>query len=159
MTDWPAIVRAHGPLAARTAYRILGHAADAEDAVQQAFADALRVQRNGSVIDWPALLRHLTARRALDLLRRRTKNAQPIAHDPPALSSSHPEALAVAAERGTLLRQALAQLPEREAQVFSLRYFADLSNPEIASALHIRVGAVAVALHKARVRLEQLMQE
>ena len=39
-----------------------------------------------------------------------------------------------------LVRQALAQLPSREAEVFSLRYFGDLSNPEIAEQLGIRVG-------------------
>ncbi|KPJ74844.1 MAG: hypothetical protein AMK72_07280 [Planctomycetes bacterium SM23_25] len=39
----------------------------------------------------------------------------------------------------------------------ALLYFGDLANPEIAEALHIRVGAVTVALHKARTRLRTLL--
>jgi RNA polymerase sigma-70 factor (ECF subfamily) len=57
------------------------------------------------------------------------------------------------------LRQALAQLPRREAEVFCLRYFDELSYQQIADALSIRVGAVATALHKARARLETLLLE
>jgi RNA polymerase sigma factor (sigma-70 family) len=52
----------------------------------------------------------------------------------------------------------LAHLPRREAEVFSLRYFGDLANPEIAEALGLTTGAVAVALHKARVRLQEALE-
>ena len=69
--DWAAIVRTHGPQATRTAYRILGHAVDTEDAVQAAFMDAVRVARKGGVGTWGALMGHLATCRALDLLRRR----------------------------------------------------------------------------------------
>jgi RNA polymerase sigma-70 factor (ECF subfamily) len=145
-------------MAIRTAFRILGQAADAEDAVQQAFLDAFRIHQKGRVGNWPALLRHLAACRALDILRRRNFDGM-LGPELQAVPDSHPEAVAVARERATLLREALAELPEREAQVFSLRYFGDLANPEIASALGIPASAVAVLLHKARARLQKLMQE
>jgi RNA polymerase sigma-70 factor, ECF subfamily len=158
--EWTAIVRTHGPQAARTAYRILGHAADTEDAVQAAFMDAVRVARKTEVANWGALLGHLTTCRALDLLRRRHGAGERLnGREPAALPETHPEAVAVARERATILRQALAALPEREAQVFSLKYFGDLSNPEIAGMLDIEVGAVGVALHKARGRLREMMQK
>jgi RNA polymerase sigma-70 factor, ECF subfamily len=159
--DWAAIVRTHGPQATRTAYRILGHAVDTEDAVQAAFMDAVRVARKGGVGNWGALMGHLATCRALDLLRRRHgKSGESLnGRDLPAMPESHPEAVAVARERATILRQALAALPEREAQVFSLKYFGDLSNPEIAGMLDIEVGAVGVALHKARGRLREMMQK
>jgi RNA polymerase sigma factor (sigma-70 family) len=76
----------------------------------------------------------------------------------PAPPSSHPEATAVAAERATLLRRTLAQLSRREAEVFSLRYFGELSNPDIADMLGITTGAVKVALHKARTRLQAVLE-
>jgi RNA polymerase sigma-70 factor (ECF subfamily) len=160
LTDWGTILRTHGPMAFEAAWRILGNASDTEDAVQDAFVDALRIHRRETVANWGALLRHLATRRALDLLRKRRKRHRPVSFDsePLAPHSSQPEAAAVATEHVALLRQALAQLPQREAEVFSLRYFGDLSNPEIAELLNIKAGAVAVALHKARARLQTLLQ-
>jgi RNA polymerase sigma-70 factor (ECF subfamily) len=144
-------------MAFNTAWRILGNASDTEDAVQDAFLDALRVHRQGTVENWGALLRRLASCRALDLLRKRRRLVA-IDAEPVAPRSSQPEAVAVATERAAMLRQALTQLPDREAEVFSLRYFGDLSNPEIADTLRITVGAVAVALHKARTRLQTVLQ-
>jgi RNA polymerase sigma-70 factor (ECF subfamily) len=57
------------------------------------------------------------------------------------------------------LRQAITQLPDREAAVFCLRYFDDLSYQDIAETLHIQTGAVASALHKARLKLETFLLE
>jgi RNA polymerase sigma-70 factor, ECF subfamily len=156
LTDWAAIVREHGRMAFETAWRVLGNACDTEDAVQDAFLCAVRLHARGAVGNWGGLLRHLAARRALDLLRKRHP-ARPIAPNVPAPRASCPDAAAIAAERVSLVRQALARLPTREAEVFSLRYFADLPNPDIAELLGIRVGAVAVALHKARARLQAIL--
>jgi RNA polymerase sigma-70 factor (ECF subfamily) len=157
LTDWAAIVREHGPLAFATAWRILGHAGDTEDAVQEAFLDALRLHRQEPVENWGAVLRRLASCRALDVLRKR-RQVTVLATEPRAPASAQPEVVAVAAEGAVLLRRALAQLPAREAEVFALRYFGDLANPDIAALLDISTGAVAVALHKARVQLRDLLQ-
>lgn len=143
-------------MAFTTAWRILHDAGDAEDAVQEAFVDALRLYRRGPVDDWGALLRRLANCRSLDRLRRRRPIVARVA-EPVAPRSDQPEAVAIAAEKAALLRQALAELPEREAEVFSLRYFGDLTNAAIAAALEISPGAVAVALHKARKSLEGIL--
>jgi RNA polymerase sigma-70 factor (ECF subfamily) len=66
----------------------------------------------------------------------------------------NPEAAAVGHELADRLRDAVARLPDREAGVFCLRYYEDRSYEEIAETLGIRVGAVGVALHKARAKLE-----
>jgi RNA polymerase sigma-70 factor (ECF subfamily) len=57
------------------------------------------------------------------------------------------------------LRQAVAELPEREGTVFCQRYFDDLSYDQIAENLDISRGAVASALHKARSKLEAMLTE
>jgi RNA polymerase sigma-70 factor (ECF subfamily) len=168
LADWTTIVRDHGPMAFTTAWRILRDAGDAEDAVQEAFMDALRLQRRGAatgndatgsgVADWGALLRRLSACRALDRLRRRRPTAV-LATDPRAPCGDQPEALALAAEKAAQLRLALAELPAREAEVFALRYFGDLGNGDIARALAISPEAVAVALCKARRRLEEKLRD
>ena len=76
-----------------------------------------------------------------------------------AANGDGPEAEAVGRELAERLRQALAQLSPREGAVFCLRYFEHQSYAQIAEALHIRSDAVAVALHKARARLEPLLTE
>jgi RNA polymerase sigma-70 factor, ECF subfamily len=158
LTDWAAIVREHGGMAFETAWRVLGNASDTEDAVQEAFLDALRLHRRATPIgNWGALLRHLASRRALDLLRKRRPVVQ-ILSDLPAPDSVPGDSSAEMSELISLVRQALARLPSREAEVFSLRYFGDLSNPEIAEQLGIQVGAVAVALHKARLHLQTILK-
>jgi DNA-directed RNA polymerase specialized sigma24 family protein len=54
-----------------TAWRLLGHAADTEDAVQEAFLEAFRLHGRQQVCNWGGLLQHLATRRAIDRLRRR----------------------------------------------------------------------------------------
>ena len=107
---------------------------------------------------WPALLRRLAACRALDRLRQRrpilSLNGLHVANN-----GDDPEAAAIGKELAGRLRQAIAELPQREAEVFCLRYFDDLPNQRIAEVLNMQPGAVGVALHKARAKLEGLLSE
>ncbi len=159
--DWELIVRTHGPMAFDTAWRLLGHAADTEDAVQEALLDAFRLHGRQSVGNWGGLLRHLATRRAIDKLRKRsTVDPQPL--DPPTFEraspkSQQPEAVATERELANRLRWAVSELPSREASVFSLRYFGEMANDEIAETLGISTDAVGVALHKARKKLKELL--
>jgi RNA polymerase sigma-70 factor (ECF subfamily) len=114
--------------------------------------------RAGPVQHWPRLLRHLATCRALDRLRRRRATV-PLDGLPLAANGDGPVEEAVGRELAERLRQALAQLSPREGSVFCLRYFEHQSYEQIAEALNIRSGAVAVALHKARARLEPLLTE
>lgn len=158
MTDWDRIVREYGPMVFATAWSILGHTADTEDIVQEVFLQVHQMQRTESVRHWSGLLRRLAACRALDRLRQRRTT---ISLNGLSLIDREegPEAAAIEHELAERLRQAIAQLPDREAAVFCLRYFDDLSYQDIAESLHIRTGAVASALHKARLKLETLLRE
>ncbi len=158
MSDWERMVREHGPMVFGTAWRILGHAADTEDVVQDVFLEAYRLRAAGTVRCWPALLRRLAACRAIDRLRQRRTvlslnglNVAGNGHDA--------EAAAIGKELAERLRQAVAELPAREAEIFCLRYFEDLPNQRIAEILNIHPGAVGAALHKARAKLETLLCE
>ena len=140
-----------------TAWRILGHAADAEDVVQEVFLEAYRgLNSTGPIRHWGGLLRRMAACRALDRLRQR-RGTQALEGLSLPSREENPEQAAVGKELAQSLRRAISQLPEREAEVFCLRYFEDLSYQEIADALHISSGAVGVALHKARAKLEALL--
>ena len=160
MTDWESIARAHGPMAFETAWRILGHVQDTEDATQEALVDALRLHRDGGVDNWGGMLRRLATRRALDRLRQRRargRDAAPLDEDMSSRSADRPDNVAVGRELAGRLRAALAELPERQATVFALRYFGEMRTPEVAAALEISEHAVAVALNKARGALAQLL--
>jgi len=154
--DWNAIVRDHGPAVFGSAWRILGQSADAEDVTQEVFMQAFQLHRSQSVRGWAALLRRLAVCRALDRVRRRRPTLS-INGLSLATSNPSPELDAVAAEMAERLPEAISRLPEREGEVFCLRYFEDLSNEQIAAALDMHAGAVAVALHKARAKLGALL--
>jgi RNA polymerase sigma-70 factor, ECF subfamily len=159
LADWESIVRTHGPMAFDTAWRLLGHVADTEDAVQQALLDAFQLHKRQAVGNWGGLLRHLAARRAIDRLRDRgatvRPSAEPLAFEPISPISDQPEAAAIERELAERLRVAVARLPDREATVFSLHYFGEMPNSDIAETLGISPDAVGVALHKGRKKLKE----
>ncbi len=61
LTSWETIVWEHGQMAFAAAWRVLGHAGDAEDAVQEALLDAFHRHRSQHVASWGALLRAVRA--------------------------------------------------------------------------------------------------
>ncbi len=158
MADWDRIVREHGPMVFATAWRILGHAADAEDVVQEVFLQVHQLHQAGPVRYWVGLLRRLATCRALDRLRQR-RHTLPLDGLSLASGGPAPDAALLEKELAERLRLAIAQLPPREGAVFCMRYFEDLSYQQIADALRIRPGAVATALHKARAKLEAFLLE
>ncbi len=69
MHDWDAIQRQYGELTYATAYRILRKYDLAVDCMQDVFVELYQNFKNTPVDNWPALLRWLAVRRALDSLR------------------------------------------------------------------------------------------
>jgi len=127
---------------------------DTEDAVQDALLEALRAFRRGEVRNWGGLLRQATTCRALDRLRQRRRTTM-IPGNTPTRVVETPHNVAEARELAEWLRGVLAELPERQAQVFTMSCFSGLSNSEIAAALGITAGAVAMALHQARATITE----
>lgn len=119
--------------------------------------EAYQLHQRQSVRSWAAMLRRLSVCRALDRVRRRRPTVS-IDGLFVAAASASAELDIMAAELTERLPDAISQLPERQGEVFCLRYFEDLSNQQIAEALDMEPGAVAVALHKARLKLESLLQ-
>ena len=156
MTDWARLVREQESMIFGTAWRILGHVQDTEDAVQEVFLQAHRLHRTSRVRQWAPLLRRLATCRALDRLRRR-RNTVPLDGLALAGPPDDPEQAVRERELVDRLRKAITQLPEREGEVFCLHYFEDETNEQIAQVLDISPGAVATALYKARVRLQSLL--
>ncbi|MDP6445175.1 MAG: sigma-70 family RNA polymerase sigma factor [Pirellulaceae bacterium] len=159
MTDWEGIVRTYGPLAFETGWRLLGNVADTEECVQDALFDAFRIYQRESVGNWGGLIRRLTSRRAIDRIRSR-RPAETLDDDQLwASASDQPEQLAIERELAQRLRAALGSIPDQQANVFALHFFGEMSRTEIADAMDINENAVGVALHKARGKLRELLNE
>jgi RNA polymerase sigma-70 factor (ECF subfamily) len=159
VVDWSQIVQQHGPLVWRTVYRLLRHDADTADCFQRTFLSALLLSRTQPIRNWPALLQRLGTARALESLRQRVRQAQrlrPLLADG-AVSSSTPEPDRAAAVRelSDHLREALAHLDARQAQVFCLACLEDQSYAEIADQLGLTISHVGVLLNRARLGLRQ----
>ncbi|WP_020473021.1 RNA polymerase sigma factor [Zavarzinella formosa] len=153
---WNMIVAEHGRMVVQTAMRVLGNAADAEDVAQEVFLELVSRPPTADVRNWGAYLRRLAVFRALDR-RRQRRHESPLALDTLAKAGQSPHDEAVQRELAEHLRTVIAALPEREGAVFALRYFEQLSNPQIAEVLEISVGAVAAAVHKVRVKLDSIL--
>ena len=140
----------HHRMVFSTAYRITGNVADAEDVLHTVFLRILRRNETGLIGNAEGYLRRSASNAALDILRARRETTVPDA-DRLAARGADPE-------RGDLaehLRRALAVLPERSAEMFTLRFFEGLSNPEIARQMGLSQMVVAVTLHRTRKRLQK----
>jgi len=159
-TDLERIFRESHATVFRAAYRITGNAADAEDVLQTVF---LRVMKRDAaaepVENMTSFLHRAAINAALDVMRsrRNVRNVPLDEWEPVLAESSHrrPDRAHAAGEIREWLREALARLNPRIAQMFILRFFEGKDNPEIARILDTTPGTVAVTLSRTRDRLEK----
>ena len=143
----------------RTACLILHNRADAEEAVQDAF---LRVWRFRDAVPDGAGARpwlyRVVVNACLSKLKRRR---EVLSGSEMALLSietsedSSPEALVVRDESSRAVLAALGRLPEHLRVVVVLRYYAGLTESDIAVAIRRRPGTVKSRMHEARRRLAE----
>jgi len=142
----------------RTAYLVLGDAWLAEEIVMDAFARTMTRWSKVQDADAPlAYVRRTVVNLCISRLRRlgaeRRANARatsgtqsPVRWDVERFDDSR------------AVFEAVRQLPERQRACVVLRYFDDLPEQQIASALGCSVGTVKSQLSKARARLAQLLE-
>lgn len=155
-----------------TAARIVRHAQDAEEVVQQTFLSVVehlsRFRGDSSFYTW---LMRIATNHSLALLRRRsTRQAFSLAEDTStdsyqdlphpqfiAVWRETPEEIAQRNETKQLLSEALDQLEEKYRVVFLLRDVEGLSTKETAEVLEITPSNVKVRLLRARLMLRERM--
>ena len=142
-----------------TAVLMTGNRAVAEETVQEAFLSAWRgiggFKRGRPPKPW---LMRILVNRVMDRRRKRTIPTVPLADLDPAGDPSVPDE-ADAFENRTVVRQALAHLAPEQRQVVVLRYFAELTVPEVARSIGVREGTVKSRLHRALGRLREKLEE
>jgi RNA polymerase sigma-70 factor (ECF subfamily) len=134
---------------ARVAASLTGDGERARDAVQEAFATAVR-KRGSFRGEGP--LEAWVWRIVLNAARSDVRRGNSAVDYEQAATNGHPE---LDAE----LRAALAHLPERQRTAVFLRYYADLDYVAIGEALGIRTGTVAATLNAAHTALRSRLEE
>ena len=147
------------------ARRILFRAEDAEEVVQDVFAqvwrDAGRYRsERASIAGWIVML---TRTRAIDRLRaRRARPDLERGFEPPdglvvPAGEPDPEQVSISLQEGGLVRTALAGLPEQQRSLLELAYFDGLSHTEIAARTQVPLGTVKTRIRSAMQALREVL--
>ena len=156
-TAFDALVRSHQTLAFRTACVFSANPHDAEEATQDAFLKAWRALprfRPGAPFrPWLLAIVANEARSRGRSSSRRSRREERAAALEPAPAPDGVEAIVLVRERRAELTTALAELPERDRAVLTLRFLLDLSEHDTAAALGCRPGTVKSRTSRALERL------
>ncbi|MFC5822313.1 SigE family RNA polymerase sigma factor [Nonomuraea insulae] len=143
-------VMTRGPALLRAAHQLTGHPLDAEDLLQNALAKTYlawdRIEDRGALDGY---VRRAMVNINISQWRRRKLEEYPsdelpevVEHEPGGSSEVH-----------EALEQALRELPERMRAAIVLRYYEDMTEPEIAKTLGISVGTVKSTVSRAMAKL------
>lgn len=163
---------AFGALYDATVQRVLGLALRitrqpelAEEVVSDVYlqvwqqADNYSAER-GKVIAWLCML---CRSRALDALRRENAGIRRVAVGldtvPEPVDSDEPPDLLQSVEQGSEIHVALGKLSEQQRQLVALAYFRGFTHSELASFMNMPIGTVKTHLHRAMIKLKEMMSE
>lgn len=150
------VVEQYGKVLYGTAYLMTRDTGTAEDLVQEAFLSAWKGIRGfdkGRPLK-PWLVRILV-NEVMSYRRRRSLPTTSLVEGMDPEGDDDPAELAETRDSSDQVRRALATLSEEHQQVVILKYFDDLSVPEISTVLKCPAGTVKSRLHRA---LDQLRQ-
>ncbi len=135
----------YSPLVYRTALRVTGNTADAEDAMQAVFLRLMNQPSHEFGQAAENYLRRAATNAAIDILRRKqSQRESPIDLSP---EQTTPAKDALLKES---LRRALGRLDPEDAQLFTLRNLEGFSYEELAVMFGVERGTVASRLHRIR---------
>ena len=163
------MVKRFSPRVYAVAMRMMGDPDEAEEVLQETFISACKNIQNfegrSSLGTW---LHRIATNAALMRLRKRKSNELSLDSPVEMLGGEdfprqiadwdfYPADLALDSETREVIEQAITQLPDTLRTVFVLREIEGYSTAETASMLDISVSAAKVRLHRARLRLRELL--
>ena len=166
--DWGAALARHGRWLRRLIHARVGEPQAVDEVMQEVSLAAVAHPPAGTAAGQVAAWLYRVAVRQTLLYRRRSGRRRKLldrfarGNPPPADDADRPGALTapgaplgwlLSAERGELVRQAVARLPRKEADVLLLKYAEGWTYRQIAAHLGDTESAVEARLHRARARL------
>jgi RNA polymerase sigma-70 factor (sigma-E family) len=155
-----ALYQVHAIGLIRLAVVMTGDRPTAEDVVQEAFCGLFR--------RWPhlvnkekalAYVRSATLNGCRSEFRRRIRNERRAARNAVAESAESAEYAALIGEEHRAVLTALRQLPNRQREALVLKFYLELSEPEVAAAMGISPGTVKSTTSRALAALGRLLGE
>lgn len=158
-----ALVDAHRGRLLRLCRLLLRDPEEAKDVVQDVFMQAYEAQtQSRPPSDWAAWLTRVAINACHDRHRagwwtRFRRSSARIEEIPLAAGDSSPADRALSEETRRRIRLAFRKLPDRQREVFVLRYIEALSTAEVAAALALSSGSVKRHLFRAMRRLRETL--
>jgi RNA polymerase sigma-70 factor (ECF subfamily) len=163
--DWPAELAQHGRWLRTVALARVGESAAADDVMQEvsmtAIAKGHQLRDSSRIGGW---LYRLVVVAALQYRRRQGRRKklldryvgrQPSSDG--AARGTDPLDWLLADEEKAMVRQSLAMLPPRDAEIMLLKYSEDWSYQQLGEHLGLSVSAVEARLHRARQKMRQAL--
>lgn len=157
------LVERHSRALYRSAYRVTGNAADADDVVQEAFLRSYRALASfDSRATFTTWLHRIAINCALDLIdsRRRRDSRISDGEDLSLLASqaATPDRVVLGSEMQRAIAAAMAELTGNERTAFVLRHFEGMPLEEIGQILGTRLNATKNTVFRAVKKLRQQLQ-
>jgi RNA polymerase sigma-70 factor (ECF subfamily) len=154
------LVDTHGRNVLNVALRITGDAETAKDVYQEVFLAIWRRWHtyDGS-LNWGAYLYRVTVRKALEIVRRGRSAPTPLDGCDPPSAAAGPDGGLQLDELQQKLTAALARLPKRQAEVFTLSRIEGLDHAAVGEILGCTPNTVRVSLHRALRQLARTLSE
>lgn len=157
------LIRRYQNYVYRLCYLVMRSEQDAEDMTQETFIRAFRALprfeiRKGTSFE--AWLYRIAVNACRSRMRRKWYQVLPWPEPAPQMAAEpegQPERVLMQGEQRDLMLEAIDTLGEKHRLVIILRYYAGLSNEEIARTLNIPSGTVRSRLHIARQRLRDCL--
>lgn len=145
------------PSAYRAALAILRSPEEARDVVQEAAIRAWQeLPRLHSAAAWPAWFRRITVRQALDE-RRHARHTR----ESPLSEQGCPDPVDAAADSdaSVILLSAFDRLRAEDRAILALRFHLDLTVPDVADTLGIKLGTAKARIHRALAKLRAELRD
>ena len=159
--SFQALMERHRATLIKTSYLTTRDREIAQDVVQETLVQIWRslpsYKPQGSFRAW--LLKILVNQARRQYRRKRVPTVRLDAASEMPSSSGNPDDAAQQQEQHEQVREALELLTNDHREVLILRYFSELTVPEIAQALSCREGTVKSRLSRAQSRLKQILSE